>query len=421
MNLLHRFLLPFSMVLTVGTAFGADPTATRFSYAECDGSLMPYPVPDQRIELPDSLTPVFLNHVGRHGARYASSPLSSVRLRTALVRADSLGTITEAGRRLLGLTEYILYVSHNRWGALDSLGMAEQRGIASRMFLNFPMLFNEGRVNAISSYAPRCVMSMYEFTHQLDRLNNHNEILTSAGRSNSPLMRPFDIDTDYIDWRKEDAWKPVYEEHAGAVLTQEPLHRVLGASFPLDDKWRDILLDEYHVVAGTAAMGLAIDRGDYFTIEEYNALWSCYNLKHYLQRTATTLSTIPAEITSRLLVDIITTFDDAARGQILATVCLRFGHAETLMPLLSQLHMPGCYYMTNYFDTVAMHWQDFNVVPMAANLQMLLSRSTSGRFYITVYRNERPVKLIPGDDREVIPYSEARAYMQRCLPLVDRF
>ena len=32
-------------------------------------------------------------------------------------------------------------------------------------------------------------MSMYEFTHQLDRLNNSVEIYTSSGRQNSPLMR----------------------------------------------------------------------------------------------------------------------------------------------------------------------------------------------------------------------------------------
>ncbi|MCM1449864.1 MAG: hypothetical protein NC082_05950 [Clostridiales bacterium] len=342
-------------------------------------------------------------------------------MRRSLLRADSLGTITGEGRELLHLTDYILDVSHNRWGALDSLGMAEQRGIASRMFLNFPMLFNDGYVNAISSYAPRCVMSMYEFTHQIDRLNNHNEIYTMSGRKNSLLLRPFDIDTDYLDWRKEGEWKQVYDKYAAGILDKSSLERILGVDFPLDDNWRDLALDEYHVVAGTAAMGLDVDASVFFTLDEYNRLWSCYNMKHYLQRTATTLSTVPAEITSRLLVDLITTFDEAVKGAVPAKVCLRFGHAETLMPLLSQLHLQGCYYMTNYFDTVAMHWQDFDVVPMAANLQMLLSKTEQGRYYITVYRNERPVKLIQGDDRYVIPYSEARAYMQRCLPLVYQF
>lgn len=399
------------------TAISADPTDTHYTMDECAGSLMPYPVPEQGITLPDSLTPVFINHVGRHGARYPSSPNATVSVSRALMRADSLGTITSKGRELQKVVNFILETSHNRWGALDSLGMAEQRGIASRMFMNFPSLFNDGVVNAISSYAPRCVMSMYEFTHQLDRLNNHNEIVTSSGRQNSPLLRPFDIDAEYIDWRKGDGYKKVYDEFVEQQVPKTALERVLGKDYPLDSDWRSLALNEYYVVAGMGAMGHPIDATEYFTHEEYNSLWSCFNMRQYLQRTATTLSTIPAEITSKLIQDLILTFNDAVKGQNVATVSLRFGHAETLMPLLSQLRLPGCYYMTNYFDTVAMHWKDFYVVPMASNLQMVLSRSEKGHYYISTYLNEKPVKLIPGDNREVVPYSEARKYMTHCLPL----
>ncbi|MDE6377618.1 MAG: hypothetical protein K2K72_02625, partial [Duncaniella sp.] len=53
----------------------ADPTATTYTYAQCQGSAMPYPVSGATTQrtLPDSLTPVFVNHVGRHGARFLSS------------------------------------------------------------------------------------------------------------------------------------------------------------------------------------------------------------------------------------------------------------------------------------------------------------------------------------------------------------
>lgn len=416
MNKLNIFALPVAALMTL-TVAAADPTDTHFTMDQCAGSLMPYPAPEQGITLPDSLMPVFMNHVGRHGARFPASPSATVSVSRALMRADSLGTITPRGRQLQQLVSFVLDTSHNRWGALDSLGMAEQRGIASRMFMNFPMLFNDGTVNAISSYSPRCVMSMYEFTHQLDRLNNHNEIATSAGRRNSALLRPFDVDNDYIEWRKTGEYKHVYDEFIAQTIPVTALERVLGKDYPLGDDWRELALNEYYVVAGMAAMGHQVDAAEYFTADEYNALWSCFNMRQYLQRTATTISTIPAEITSKLILDLMLTFDDAVKGRNSVTVSLRFGHAETLMPLLSQLHIPGCYYMTNYFDTVALHWQDFHVVPMAANLQMLLSRSERGCYYISVYLNEQPVTLIPGDDRTVIPYAEARDYMNRCLPL----
>ncbi len=392
------------------------PDAPFYTMDECAGSLMPYPIPDHGITLPDSLTPVLMNHIGRHGARFPSSPDATMTVSLALSRADSLGTITPAGRQLRKLADFVLDISHNRWGTLDSLGMAEQRGIASRMFKNFPNLFDNGIVNAISSYAPRCMMSMYEFTHQLDRLNNDIEIHTSTGPQNSPLLRPFDINTEYLDWRKSNEWKSTYDRYAETRISRTILHRILGEDYPLDDNWRTLVLDEYHIVAGMAAMGYTIDPSEYFTPQEYNAVWSCFNLRQYLQRTATSLSAIPAEITSRLIADIITTCDDAVNGKSPVTACLRFGHAETLMPLLSQIHLPGCYYITDNFDTVSRHWKDFHVVPMASNLQIIICRSATGHYYMTVYLNEQSAELIPGDNRTIIPYSQARTYLDSCLP-----
>lgn len=141
-------------------------------------------------------------------------------------------------------------------------------------------------------------------------------------------------------------------------------------------------------------------------------------MRQYLQRTASTVSSVPADIASDLVLDIISTTDAFIDGSDKDTrAVLRFGHAETLMPLLSLLHIPGCYYLTNYFDTVAMHWRDFDVVPMAANVQFILFRSTTGRHYIRVDLNEQPVRLRKGDDAVYFPWGELRRYMTNCVPV----
>ena len=89
------------------------------------------------------------------------------------------------------------------------------------------------------------------------------------------------------------------------------------------------------------------------------------------------------------------------------------------MPLASLLRLPGCYYMTNYFDTVAQHWKDFYVVPMAANVQFIVFKAAkSGRYYVRTDLNEQPVTLLPNDKRIYVPWTEARNYMMRCLPLI---
>lgn len=146
-------------------------------------------------------------------------------------------------------------------------------------------------------------------------------------------------------------------------------------------------------------------------------MWSVENLRHYLRYTATTLSTIPAELASQLVLDLISTADAAVAGESPATVMLRFGHAETLMPLLSLLRLRGCYYMTNYFDTVGLHWKGFDIVPMAANLRMVLFRSKKGTVYVRFDLNERPVPLLPNSDAIYTPWPVARDFMTRCLPL----
>lgn len=415
-----RFILFITLFISLSVFGQADPTATLYSFDDCLGSARPYPVPVQDVAYPSDLKPVMINHVGRHGARFPSSPRYATELRTALLRADSAGTITPRGKQLLALATYVIDRCHNYWGALDSLGMAEQRGIASRMFLNYPQLFIDKKVKAISSYSPRCVMSMYEFTHQLDRLDNKVELYTSAGRQNTPLMRFFDNSIDYYDYVNSKVWNTPYQDVANIKITATPLKRVLG-DLPLSRKEVEtIAMAEYSFLAGLPAMSVNVDISQYLTIEEFNALWSMHNLRQYLLRSATTLSTAPAEIASPLLLDLINSTDNFINGTDATTVHLRFGHAETLMPLFSMLHIDGAYYLTNYFDTVGQHWRDFSFVPMAANLQMILFKNAKDEYVVRFDLNEVPIKLIPNDDRIYLPWADARAYMVRTLPLIDQ-
>ncbi len=224
-----------------------------------------------------------------------------------------------------------------------------------------------------------------------------------------------------IEFRRAKSWEPAYNAHFEAVCPTTAIRRVLGEDFPFssDAHARDAAITEYYVLAGLRAMGLPSQMQTYFTIEEANALWSCFNLRQYLQRTATTVSTVPAEIAGDLVLNIIETTDAYTTGEDTGTCAiLRFGHAETLMPLLSLLRIPGCHYMTNYFDTVASHWRDFDVVPMAANIQFIVFKSRrTGDYYVRVDVNETPVALRPGDDSLYFPWGELRRFMMNCVPL----
>ncbi len=417
---MRKFILAVFSFLWLTTS-ATDPMATNYSFRQCEGSLTPYPTEINPAVYPDSLEVVYISHVGRHGSRYPASATNCLKLQKALNKADSLGTITPTGRRLAKLNEYIIARSDNQWGALDSLGIAEQRSIASRMMYNFKTLFSDGAmVNAISSYSPRAMMSMNTFVHQMDRMNNRLNFTTSTGRFNSYLVRPFDTDESYKEFINNKIWQPAYNDFFNTNCPTTAITRALGERYPFVDEneAKDLAITEYYVIAGCQAMGIDPSASEYFTKDEYNALWSCFNLRQYLQRTATTVSVVPADIAVELLRDIIKLTDEFIDGTNTAVVNLRFGHAETLMPLLSLMRLRGCYYVTNYFDTVAQHWRDFNVVPMSANLQFILFKAKeSGKYYIRVDHNEIPTPLQPNSTVIYTPWNEARKYLQACIPL----
>ncbi len=426
---MRRLVLIISLLaLLTQPVWSADPTMTSFSAAQCEGTHTPYPEPESITATPDSLTPVLINYVGRHGARFPSSPKNTMMLRTALERADSLKTITQQGRKLLVLTRYVEARCKGAWGALDSLGIAEIRGIATRTARTFPTLFKNGSITAYSSYAPRCIMSMANFTHQLSRLDNTIEVTTGSGRRFSELLRPFDTDSEYLDFIREAPWGPTLDAFDQITLPFSPLIRVLGKDYQpaSPDEAHKLVMAEYSFISSLSAMSVPVNTLEYLTQQEYNALWAAANLRQYLRLSASTISSVPAEITAPLLLDIINTTQDAVNRSIDKKAgkgpvgIFRFGHAETLIPLMTLMRLPGAYYLTNYFDTVGLHWQNFVLAPMAANLRIVLFRTKTGRHYVRIDLNEHPVSL-DGDEGPIyIPWDTARERLSRFIPLHRR-
>lgn len=377
----------------------------------CQGSRRPYPEPDSIVAAPDSLVAVMINHVGRHGARYATSPKRFADITDAMTNAD----LTPFGEKVLSSVNNAVNVTDGRWGDLDSLGQAEQRGIARRLCLAYPQLVIGQNISAISSYVGRCVASMDAFTSTVRRFQSGlGSVRTQSGRQFNRLVRFFQTDSAYVRWAAEKPYKTVLDEFTSKTTPGARLTDRVFRSLPenLDPEKFDA--DLYYCLSSQSAMGLPLTSMNLLTADEMNRLWQIDNLRQYLSRTSSTVSTLPADIAAPLLLDLIRSTDDFIAGRSTETVRLRFGHAETLMPLLSLMRLPDCYYLTHYFDTVSAHWQTWHVVPMASNLQMILFRSpASGRHYVRLDLNERPVAI---DGLTYIPWERLRAHLLSLLP-----
>ena len=79
------------------------------------------------------------------------------------------------------------------------------------------------------------------------------------------------------------------------------------------------------------------------------------------------------------------------------------------MPLLSLMRVPGCYSDSPDFNTLYNHWRDYDVVPLGANIDIILLQSPAGHTYAALRHNGRFVAPMPG--AMIIPWPEYKAYL----------
>lgn len=419
-----------------------DPGAQAGVYVYA-GTDVPYEAPWQHIVLPDSLTPMHVVYVGRHGARFMTSR-KTVSSLSAYLKEN--GPLTQVGKRVLALAAAVDSVTDGRWGALvPQEGRAELEGIGSRMSQTYAKLLKAGaKVKGEASYVPRCVQSMDMLTYGMVWECDSLQLDCASGTQFSPLLRPFDSNRQYLDFKDAGEWKRVLEEYADTVapaatalrltergsrliemLCAEALARGTsnsGASLEVEldsmlsgpwrqqwveiagiDKHKAVSLaqDLYKLVSGCQAIGtgpgglpwtVESDWRPYFTTMEYYKLWSIVNLRHYLTYSASGLSRAPALMAAPLLGQLADDLDSAARGEASCAANVYLGHAETLMPLMALMQLPRAYYLTSDWGSVALHWLDWNIVPMGSNLQFVLCRAAdSGNLYLLTYLCEQPV------------------------------
>ena len=132
----------------------------------------PDPVGVSYTAAPKGYKPFYISHYARHGSRWLISkdeyPAPVRRLR----RAQRAGVLTQAGERALVILDSVERMSHGRLGELTPLGHRQHRGIAQRMYRNFPEVFaGNAPVDARSTVVIRCILSMQAECMALQALN----------------------------------------------------------------------------------------------------------------------------------------------------------------------------------------------------------------------------------------------------------
>ena len=319
---------------------------------------------------PEGYEPFYISHYGRHGSRWLTS---DARYTWVNQHFDYDKNLTKLGKSVKKRLAKVWKNAKGNGGLLTALGARQHRGIAKRMYQNFPQLFTaEAHITAHSSTVNRCKVSMENFVDELKHLSNTINL--------TPITREEDM--AWIAYTSPE--EKAHENRTSVPLMVSP-DRFVKALFvdPSKVKNPTKLLTEMHTIASDMQdVELNVSLYDLFTPEEMEAVYNKNNKSMTIVHGDLIENEgIPARSAISLWQRIETEADAAiARGGVGAD--LRFGHDSNLYRLftLMGIKLPGEPY--NYMD---------EILPMAANLQMIFYRNAQGDVKVQLLHNEKSI------------------------------
>ena len=316
---------------------------------------------------PAGYEPFYISHYGRHGSRWLTN---DARYQWVNKHFDDDKNLTKLGKSVKKRLAKVWKNAKGNGGQLTALGARQHRGIARRMYQNFPQLFTkDAHLTAHSSTVNRCKVSMENFVDELKQLSNIQHL--------TPITQEEDM--AWIAYTSPE--EKAHENRTNVPLMISP-ERFIKALFVDPSKIENPtkLLTEMHTIASDMQdVELNVSLYDIFTPEELEAVYNKNNRSMTIVHGDLIENEgIPARSAISLWQRIETEADAAiARGGVGAD--LRFGHDSNLYRLFTLMGFKLRGEDYNYMD---------EILPMAANLQMIFYRNKQGDVMVQLLHNE---------------------------------
>ena len=359
------------LVAILFTIQGSLFTSFAQTQEQMGGVYYAYPVTETSLaEVTEGYEPFYISHYGRHGSRWLTNDNRYIWVNQHF---EDQKNLTKLGKDVRKRLAKIWKNAKGNGGLLTALGGRQHRGIAKRMYQNFPQLFTaEAQLTAHSSIVPRCKTSMENFVAELKAQNPSIRL--------EPVTREEDM-----------AWIAYTspEERALEGRTNVPLKispdRFVKALFKDPSKVDDPakLLMELHTIASDMQdVELDVSLYDLFTPEEMQAVYA----KNNESMTIVHGDVIENEgIPARCAISLWQRIEADAEAAIARDgvgADLRFGHDSNLFRLMTLM---GLDIQGKPMD---------ELLPMAANLQMIFYRNAQGEVLVQLLHNERSMGFI---------------------------
>ena len=341
---------------------------------------------------PEGYQPFYISHYGRHGSRWLPS---DSRYEWVIAQLADKKNLTAEGKRLRKQLDKVWRNARGNGGQLTPLGGRQHEEIAERMVSNFPGVFAEGSlVRARSSVVPRCADSMGHFISKI-RSRCPSVHIDSATDS---------ADMSYIAYTTPELKK--IEKGPFAKMHGSP-DRLMHLLFknPSSVSEPEKLMSELHTIASDIQdLGDPSFRFDLywlFTVGEMRDVYERNNERMaYCNGSDPRTGGEPARSALSLWHDMETRADVAVQ-RTASSADLRFGHDTNLYRLLTLMQASS-----------AQNGQMDEILPMAANMQMIFYRGQKGEVIVRLLHNERDFSLpIPAVLEHYYRWSDIKAYM----------
>lgn len=426
MNAMKKRLFLFATSVFLLFQIQAQSVLEQFSTdpGKSGGVYYAYPGPPQAslTAPPKGYKPFYISHYGRHGSRYMLSDTDYTKLLNVLQSADSAHVLTDLGKEKLMQMQEIWAEAKGHTDELAPLGKRQHRGIAERMFRNYPQVFTKAAsLSARSTTSLRCCLSMVAFCERLKELNPSLNIDWDTSKSNM----------DYLNYHSkafndvkmgEDGWMQKLgqlnqeaQKNIGEIDPTRFVSQIFNdPEYGKKANPRFVMQAFYDVASDLQDMETPISFWDLFTPEELYSCWIGGNLWFYTGDANSPYNKGEAMASCRNLVEnIIENADKAIAGEG-ESATLRFGHDGNIIPLAACLHLEGCDVSEADGGKACDLWQNYHVSPMAANIQLVFFRKKGSDDILVKFLLNEHETSIPTLTTDVAPFyhwKDVRAFL----------
>ena len=426
----HKKFWGLTAILVWGATGVAAQTIAEELYADVRRAaglhyIQPVPVSPHDTPAPAGKTPFYINHFSCPSAYYLERQEYYDDPYETLMKADSLGKLTDIGREVLVRVTQLRSEAREKTGELTEVGKQQARELARQLTIRLPEVFTDNTfVDGRSIVENHCLLTLGEAALQISRAHQPMGMFIDASHRTRSWM---------------DAEDKVLEEQRNNPEAMACYNEFTKRWAPDDQRLMRVLFNDPDYAAGIDAAALSrqlfdlagspqyevsavsqhFNLFDIFTFEEIHRHWMRRNAWAYIRYGGCTLNGGHQPYIQRQPLWNLIHQGDSIMKLDYPVVHLRYTHENVVMSLVCLLELDGYGVQTSCLDSLeAYGWADYRISPLGGSMVFVHYRSDKNDPdpLVRVLLNGREARLpIASDCAPYYHWQDVKRYYLRKL------